>query len=133
MSTKNHLSPERHRACAALVRKGRNFMRAKQAYVHNVECLPSMIMACIAEGATSRDDIVRNVPRFVGHSYAEVAAILDHHCGSDPAKSYWYRDDARVYHLHLTTRPRSPAVHLKTGRIRKGRKRASGSMAEVTY
>jgi len=108
-------------------------MRTQQAYVREPDCLLSMIMACIAEGAISRDDIVRNVPRFVGHSYAEVAAILDHHCGSDPAEDYWYRDDAKVYHLHLTTRPRSPAVHLKTGRIRKRKKRAPGSMAEEIY
>jgi hypothetical protein len=118
MSTKTHLvalSPERHRSCAALVRKGRNFMRAQQAYVRDPECLTSMIMGCIAEGARTRDDIVRNVPRFVGHGYAHVAGILDHHCGPDPAEHLWYRDEAKVYHLHLATRQRTPPVYLKIG------------------
>jgi hypothetical protein len=106
---------EHYQAHSELVRRGRRFMRARQVFIADPECLPSMIMACIAEGARTRDDIVRNVPRFVGHAYREVAAVLDHFTGPMMDRHYWYQDDAKAYHLHIPVTRIGTPVTLKLG------------------
>ena len=84
----------------AMLQRGLGFMRVRRDLVRDPACLEMMIMACIAEGYVTRDDIVRTVPKYVGHSYAHVAAVLDSYEGSDPLENYWRRDDAKTFHLH---------------------------------
>lgn len=110
----------------ALLEQGRQFIRARFDYVRDAKCLPSMMMACIAEGTFKRDDIIRIVPRFVGHSYAEVAATLDHYTGPAADKHYWYRDEDKIYRLHG-----SMADHAATGLVKPPVPRRRSRQAQV--
>lgn len=87
----------------ALCAKGLAFIAQREAYVASPGCLESIIMALISKGAITRSDIVRQVPRYVGHSYAHVASTLDRGCGDDPIDFYWTRDSDKNYRLHPTT------------------------------
>lgn len=84
----------------ALLARGREFMRSRREYVCDPHCLPSMIMACIEDGSVTRDDIIRTVPKFVGHGYREIAWTLDQLTGPDPKEHLCFRDEGKMYRLH---------------------------------
>ncbi|WP_174273708.1 hypothetical protein [Sphingomonas bacterium] len=121
------------RTYKALIERGRAFMRDRQAIVADEDCLLIMIMACIAEGARTRDDIVRNVPRFVGFGYAEVASVLDRFSGPTINDGYWYRDDNKAYHLQLPVVRIEPPVDLRTGPILRKRKPSTVADLDQPY
>jgi hypothetical protein len=84
-----------------LLERGRNFLRLHRDMVAERDCLSIIIMALIDEGIDRKNDIVRTVPRFVGHSYRHVAAMLGEMCGPLPDYHYWYRDEeTKRYRLH---------------------------------
>jgi hypothetical protein len=104
----------------ALLRRGRDFLHARKAYVSDPDCLPSMIMACIEEGCNTWENIIRTVPTFVGHSYRAVARTVDLLTGPSPDSHYWFRDETRTYHLHL------PPAKPKRGKRKQARELANG-------
>lgn len=97
----------------AMLLRGREFIRVRREYVCDPDCLPSMIMACIEDGFTTRSDIIRTVPKFVGHSYAHVASVLDCLTGPDAKEHICFRDENKTYRLHPEpkrhTRAKRPA------------------------
>lgn len=92
-----------------ILNRGREFMRARQEYVAGRHCLEGMIMACIEDGATTRNAIVRTVPRYVGHSYAHVGWCLDQVTGPDPKQHLCFQNDDKRYQLHPQPKRRTRA------------------------
>jgi hypothetical protein len=83
-----------------LLSRGRDFMRARRDFVRDPGCVASMIMACIEDGATTRNDIIRTIPKFVGHRYADVAWQLDQLTGPCPEQHVCFCDESKAYRLH---------------------------------
>lgn len=110
---KNKVSRSARQDCfphrEALLERGRSLMQARDSLIKSGDSLEAMFMACIDAGFNSRDDIIRAVPKHVGHSYAHVAALLDSVTGPDRHRHLCYRDECKKYHLH-------PAPRLKARR-----------------
>jgi len=84
----------------AILKKGQDFILARDAMVQDYGCLESIMMALIANHECTRDYIVKTVPKYVGHSYPHVATVLDAYTGLNPEKNIWYRDEDKIYRLH---------------------------------